>query len=506
MTVFSLEWHLWKNWAPGYHFINSSFHITDAILLFLIFLYLFKNRWLAVLTSLIFLVHPLQTEAVTYVSGLGDSLSAFFIFSGILFYLKFRISNKQPLKSSFYFSSLLMYIFSLMSKETAIVMPVYLSLVDFFFLFENKKYSFKEALKDIGKVIWPFFVLAGLYVLLRATVLNFENSFNLYNEENAFTSNFHIRLFTFFRILTIYFGLLFWPLNLHMERTVNIALSFNSPSVIFGFFLSLALSVFAFLKFKKFPIISFGIIWFFIGLSPVSNILVPISGLIYEHWLYLPLIGVFLSLFSLGSIIGEKYQLQKTFLIIFVLTLIFFSFLTIKRNRDWRNPIVFYSQTLKYSPNSYRVINNLGMAYADRKDYYTAEKMYKRAIKLDRKNPVAYHNLANLYKNSGRIDLAIKNYKIAISLDKKFFFSYNMLADLYLKHKEYEKAREIFDEYIRNNGPNINIFIVLAKISILGKKPKTALSYLEKALKIEPNNQFIKISIANIKNLINREK
>ena len=506
LTVFSLEWHTWKNWAPGYHFINMSFHITDAILLFLILLYLFKNRWLAILTSLIFLVHPLQTEAVTYVSGLGDSLSAFFIFIGILFYLKFRISEKPPLKSVFYFSSLLMYVFSLMSKETAIVMPAYLFIVDFYFLFKNKRYPLRKALKDIGKTIWPFFVLAGLYIWLRATVLNFENSFNLYNEKNAFTSNFHIRLFTFFRVLTIYFSLLFWPLNLHMERTVNIAFSLNSFSVIFGAFLSLTLIVFAFTKFKKFPIISFSIIWFFIGLAPVSNIFIPISGLIYEHWLYLPLIGIFLPLLSLILITGKKYRLQKTLLVSLILLLIFFSFLTIKRNRDWRNPIIFYNQTLKYAPNSYRIINNLGMAYADEKDYRNAERMYKRAIKLDRKNPVAYHNIANLYRNKGKTDLAIKNYKIAIALNKKFFFSYNMLADLYLKNKEYEKAREVLDEYIKNNGPNINIFIILSKISMLEKKPKIALSYLEKALKIEPNNQFIKISIANIKNLTNTEK
>ena len=99
LTVFSLEWHLWKDWAPGYHFVNTSFHITDAVLLFFILLYIFKNRWLAFFTALVFLVHPLQTEAVTYVSGLGDSLSVFFMFLGILFYLKFRISKKHLCKA-----------------------------------------------------------------------------------------------------------------------------------------------------------------------------------------------------------------------------------------------------------------------------------------------------------------------------------------------------------------------------------------------------------------------
>jgi len=296
LLIFSLEWHLWKNWAPGYHFVNTSFHLADAILLFFILLYIFKNHTLALFTALVFLVHPLQTEAVTYVSGLGDSLSVFFIFLGILLYLKFRLSQKALLQSPFYFLSLLMYILALMSKETAIVMPAFVFLADFFFQRENLELNLKDKLKKIGKGLWPFLVIGGIYVLLRATVLNFKNTFNLYNEENIFTSNFYVRLFTFFRVLTVYFGLLFLPFNLHMERSVEIATSLNSLSVIFGGLIFLSLLFLAFSQFKKLPILSFGILWFFIGLAPTSNLIVPVSGLLYEHWLYLPLIGIFLIL------------------------------------------------------------------------------------------------------------------------------------------------------------------------------------------------------------------
>lgn len=183
-----------------------------------------------------------------------------------------------------------MYIFALMSKETAVIMPALIVIVDFFSL-DNK--DFKEKLKSIGKIISPFFILAGAYILLRATVLNFKNTFNLYNEENIFTSNFYIRLFTFFRILTVYFGLLFWPLNLHMERSVEIATSLNSFSVILGGLIFFGLLALTFSQLKRLPILSFGIFWFFISLAPTSNLLIPISGLLYEHWLYLPMIGIF---------------------------------------------------------------------------------------------------------------------------------------------------------------------------------------------------------------------
>ena len=445
LSVFSLEWHLWKDWPPGYHFINTSAHIGNAIILFFILRYLFNSHWMSFLTALFFLICPLQTEAVTYVSGLGDPLYAFFVFLGILFYLKFRTSQKMPSKNIFYFLSLLMYILALMSKETAIIMPAIIFIVDFFF---QKELSPKEKLKKIIKTTWPFLILAGIYILLRATVLNFKNTFNLYNEENLFTSGFSIRLLTFFRVLTIYFSLLFCPLGLHMERSVEITGHWFSPDVILGFSIFLGLLISAFIQFKRTPILSFGILWFFIGLAPTSNLLVPISGLLYEHWLYLPLIGIFLILIWLGVIVTRKRNFQKIVAGIFIFYLVLFSTLTIKRNKEWSNPITFYNQTLRYAPTSYRVINNLGMAYADKGNQIKAEETYKKAIAIDPLNPVAWHNLGNTYRAIGKKDLAIDNFKTALSLDPKFIFSYNALLSLYQEEKNYQKAKEAFQRYL----------------------------------------------------------
>src|SRR3990167_1802841 len=189
LFVFSLEWHLCESWAPGYHFVNASFHIANAILLFAILFYIFKKRLPAIFTALIFLLHPIQTEAVAYVNSLGDSLSVFFIFLGILVFLKYKFSGRPQFSSGYYWFSLGAYVFALMSKETAVIMPALIFLIDFLFL--NPVLDLKEKFKSALKSIWPFIVIAGVYILLRATVLNFRNSFNLYDEENFFTSNFY---------------------------------------------------------------------------------------------------------------------------------------------------------------------------------------------------------------------------------------------------------------------------------------------------------------------------
>ena len=498
LAVFSTGWHLWGDWPAGYHFINISLHIANAILLFLILMGLFKNHWLAFFTASAFLVHPLQTEAITYTVGTADPLWVLFIFLLIFYYSKFFVFEQKSLNVKFYWLSLTLFIFALMSKETAIIMPA-LIVIFSWFLDIDKDYSLKERAVKIWHNLWPFLVIAGFYLFLRATVLNFKNSFNFYDgAPSVFASNFYIRILTFFKILTTYFELIFWPHDLHMERTIDIAASFFAPDVILGAIVFAALLILAFTQRRRWPILSFGVLWFLIGLAPVSNILVPINGLLYEHWLYFSLGGIFLALFWAIFAIGRKLNLQKIFSAIIIFYLIFLGYLTVKRNRDWQNPIAFYNQILQYTPNSYRVINNLGMEYAEISDYNNAEITYKKAIDLAPDIAVAYNNLANVYKNTGKENLAEQYFKNAINVDQGFLYAYNNLADIYLKRKEYQKAQELFESYLTKNGDRIDTLFLLVQIAVAEKDSKGALDYLERALKIDPQNQSIQSAIQQL--------
>lgn len=528
LTVFSLQWQMWQDWAPGYHFVNASFHIANSIILFYILFYLFKNAWLSLFTVFVFLAHPLQTEAVTYVAGLGDPLSVFFMFTGLFCYLKFRITGKDAIESKMYYISLLMYILALMTKETAIIMPGLIFLTDFFFI-EKREKPFLEKLKRSLQRIISFASIGLFYIFLRATVLNFGASFNLYGEPTPFTQNFHYRLFTFFRTLTVYLRLLFLPFNLHMERTVEIATSFFSPSVILGAFIFAGSISLAFLLLKKAPVVSFGIFWFFIALFPMSNLLVPVNDLIYEHWMYVPLIGIFVIIIWLaqkvGNLVSKKQEsrknhiqvnswakyiqstnwLEKLLLFFFLLFLIFLSVLTIRRNRDWRDPITFYNQTLEYAPNSYRIINNLGMAYTDVGDYAKAEETYKRAIKLNPDIPVAYHNLANSYQEMGEEELAIENYKNAISNNPAFLNSYVALADLYLENQNVQEARSVYEQALGHTDLDLDILFYLGELAFQQNDLEGSILYLEQALEINPGDVSIRQSILEIRRLIEEE-
>jgi tetratricopeptide (TPR) repeat protein len=440
LIVFSIEWHLAQNSPYLYHFFNVVVHISNAILLFLLILKLFSSENLAFLSALIFLIHPLQTESVTYVSGLSGPLSFLFLNLGFLSYLK-GLESKKTYKSWHYYLSLFLLILALMTREEMIIAPLLFALVAIFFYFQKTN----QNIKKIIFTLLPFFAIVLVYGFLRITILHFEDVEKFYPP--IFAENIFVRIVTFLRIFLIYLGLIFFPKDLHMERSINIITSINFGAIL-GFLIFLILVTLALIYFKKRPVFSFGIFWFLISLSIHSNIIIIKSAFLYEHWLYIALFGLFLSLFDIFYQISLKNQTTK---IIFTCLFIIFALLlgvrTIIRNNDWKDPITFYQQTLKFAPSSYRVLNNLGMSYADEQKFEEAKYYYQKAIEIDPKNAVAYHNLANVLSSEGDFNQAEEMYKKAIALDEKFYPAYAGLLRLYTHSQNSKAAEDLIQKY-----------------------------------------------------------
>ena len=304
--------------------------------------------------------------------------------------------------------------------------------------------------------MWPFIILAIIYVVLRATVLNFNNSFNFYNASNAFTTHPSIRIFTFFKAMVQYTGFLFFPYQLRVERDFPWAQSPMEWDVIAGGLLVGFMLYAAFKYWKTRPLISFGVGWFFIAIVPASNILVPINSTLYEHFLYMPMIGIALIVAHLSLEWAQKRYFLPTLLKIFTVIIIIFCAVNIHRNLDWRTSIGFYEQLITYRPDDYRVINNLGMEYANKGIHDKALATYLKAIALDPKNPVAYHNIAGTYRDTGHTQLALENFNKAIELNPNFIFSYRSLADLYWRLGQYEECKENLLQILRIDPTDSN--------------------------------------------------
>jgi len=173
----------------------------------------------------------------------------------------------------------------------------------------------------------------------------------------------------------------------------------------------------------------------------------------YEHWLYLPMIGFWLSLFCLlilgwQKIKNEKWKdiLKYIGLSLLIIYICGFSILTIQRNTDWKDPITFYEHNLKYTPNSFIQRNNLGMAYADAGFYQKSVVEYQKAIEIKDVYPQVHYNLANSLDKLGQTEEAIKEYKIAIKMSPSFSYPYNNLLVIYLREGRKEEAEALLEQ------------------------------------------------------------
>ena len=472
---FAIDKLIWGQNVFGYHLVNLTVHISAGVLLFLLLLEIGIGQWGSFFITLFFLIHPIQTEAVTYINSRGDSLYAMFLFGSLWVFAK---GMKAKVNKLGWVGVILLYILSILSKETAIAaFPLFFVLI-FIKVFKNpQKFS-----QSIQLYIMPLFV-AGLsvvtvtlYAFLRLSVLNFQDTLNYYTGATFYSTHLFVRLFTFARVLWVYIGLLLWPYPLHMERSVALVTSVWSWEVwgILGLVFSILYLVFWEIRKNKSGIILLGLAFSTCLLIPVSGI-IPINGILYEHWLYVPMVGVAVMVYGVVSFWGAmkatpesrndpehpkgtSYPVaaqaritvfNKILFSFALLLIILYIVLTVRQNNIWADPVVFYRYTLSFAPDSARLHNNLGMSLANIGDTKDSIVEYEKALNSGLGYPEIYNNLGNAEIATGSYKDAEKNLKKALQLAPQFTVAKNNLFKLYLLTKQYDKARRLYGNDIQ---------------------------------------------------------
>ena len=496
LLTFAVNYVLGGENPIGYHLLSNILHIADSILIFYLLHLVFKNKFIPFWVSLIWLVHPLQTEAVTYISGRGDPLYVFFMLCALWLWIPTcDIKNDRHRKSVIGYSLLAIsfLVLALLSRETAVIFP-FLAMVFYisFISHERLLTSLKTALiKTL-----PYFGIVFIYGVLRLTVLNFENTLNFYSQSNIYAESFMVRMYTFLNVLWIYAGLMIMPLKQHMERSVTVYTYFwNLPT--FGSF-SVLVAVLGMLRYlykhqlstlnsqlSTFRIWFFAVGWFFVNLGMTSGV-TPINAQLYEHWLYLALLG------PLTLVIFYLYGMFKTnkrpirALIIFTLIGVsaFFSSLSVKRNILWGDSIKFFKNILEYEPDSARINNNLGYLYYDKGDKEKAEEYYWKAAETTGNSfPQPYFNLGSILQEKGDIRGAIVVFEKAIELDPNFAYPYPNLAVIYASQGDLIKATSYLEK-LKELQPQLQrVYYNLALIYIERNDYDSAYQNLQDGLK-----------------------
>ncbi len=481
---FAIDHAIWGLTPFGFHLTNTVLHILAGLILLKLLRSLHIPKAAAFWISLFFLIHPLQTEAVVYVNSRGDSLYTFFLLAGaLLFYKSFSFVTRNFFPAGIELSvsklhlligSALCFLLSILSKEIALAgIGIYgLLLLNHIFSQRNVKLALTSARAQIITLVALTAGLIG-YLALRFFKLSFASEASFY-AGTPYGSSLLVRLGTFCHALWEYWRLLLFPYPLHMERTLAIPTELT-PQIVGAILILSTVFVAGIVQWRKKQntTMLFGLFWFLGLLVPVSGI-VPINGLMYEHWLYLPMVGFWLVLWSgMEEMIVARKFLSTLLQFIMPVVAIIFVLLTVRQNYLWGEPERFYRYTIQYT-DSARLRNNLGMTLASKGKWEEAIDAYSQAVAQSDAYPQTHHNLGNLYRKLNRTQEAEVEYRAALTLDPSFLFSYLGLFELYVEKAEYASALQVLDD-VESRGINpANLRMLRATVTTLQTASESA--------------------------------
>ncbi len=568
--TFALNYKLHGLDVTGYHVFNLLVHLINALLVYLLVVFTFNTPWfsgdglkditglrhsrnrMALFTALLFVSHPVQTQAVTYISQRFASLATMFYLLSIVMYIKWRSSNEQramsneqramsnesstmialfsallfvshpiqtqavtyivqrftSLATMFYLLSLVMYIkwreskeqgaegreqasneqgaksyapgamlyavsiisavLAMKTKEIAFTLPFVITLYEFTFL--NKLPSKTGRLK---RFLYLVPVLLTL-LIIPLSLVNLDKPLGDAIGELRETSQETEEiprwsyLITQFRVIVTYLRLFFIPVSQNLDYDYPLYKSFFEPNVFlsFTFLLSIVASCIYLLYAKRYRLhaarlIAFGIFWFFMTLSVESSV-IPIRDAINEHRLYLPGIGLIIA-FAASVVHAWKFMGQRRRFAVFSSTgplIIFMTVITIvfsvaayQRNSVWQDEVKLWEDVARKSPRKTRTHINLGVAYYKQGLLNEAVLEYKTALMLKPDYAIAHNNLGNAYYAQGRTNEAVQEYKAALRLNPSLAETHYNIGNIYMSEGRLnEAAQEYRTALVLNPG------------------------------------------------------
>ncbi len=490
-VTFALNYYFHQYNVEGYHLVNIVIHILAGIFLFIFVQTTLKlpslktevdhSFMVAFFAALLWLVHPIQTQSVTYIVQRMNSLAALFYILAFWLYVKGRLAA-QPVKKWGWFSgALLAWLFALGSKQNAATLPFFVFLYEWYFFQDLSADWLKRKLKFVILIFFVFGLISLLY--LGPDPLEKLSSIKDFANKEFTLSE---RIMTQFRVVVHYFSLIFFPhpsrLNLDYDfplsnSLINPLTTLPSVAVIVGL-VGLALYLA-----KRQRLISFCLLWFFGNLAIESSV-IPLA-IIFEHRLYLPSM-----LFCLIPVIICFRYIKPNWLVTVLLCalVIVFSVWTYQRNAVWQNELSLWSDIVKKSPNKARPHLNLGENLSNKGRVAEATQQYRQALRINPRYAKAHFNLANVLQQQGRDAEAIKHYNTAIQIEPGYMEAHNNLGLALAKQGQRKEAIKHYLEILKINPAQAkahsNIGVALTELG----ETDQAISHFHQALDIDPND------------------
>lgn len=522
LTILSLaiDYHYSKLDAVLYHKTNLLLHLMNVLLVFF-FIYQLSGNLpdsllrretnnagkleVAVIVALLFGIHPMRVESVTWIAERKDVLYTFFFLSALLSYLKYTQTGKW----THYALTLVLFICSVLSKAVAVVLPVVLLLID---LYQGRKINLKSLLPKL-----PFFAFSLILGFIAYSIQSKESIAAF----NTFTI-FQRIMFACYGFI-MYIVKLFLPVNLSAYYPYPFTDASGNVPVYFMImpFIVLIIASGVAWSLKKTKIIAFGFAFYFITAALVLQFISVGQVIMADRYSYVPYLGLFF-------IIGEGYRYvkskndrrwklwNKVFFAVLAGSAALFSYLTYERTKVWQNSETLWTDVISKYPYVETAYENRGNYYAHLNKLDDALKDYETLLKMKTKNQKIYSNLGNIYGLRKEFDKSLNAYSQAIAMQADNPEAHLNRAITYSMMRKYPEAFADYEIAMKKLPDNIialknRSYTYLASgefekslidyDKLLSLYPADTLSYLNRGI-VKFNMQKYRDAISDFKTFI----
>jgi hypothetical protein len=502
--LYIASYHLFGLNPTGYHIQAIILTIAIAILVYLITDLLVKSPFTALVTGIFFALHPMHVEAFTWITSSMDMFGMLFGFGAIYTYLRWRITNRTWQ----YTVALLLTFLAIFSNEVTLSIPILIALVTYLFPTKNIKHTYIA--------VAPFFlaIVANWYV--RVTLLHIGARF--YYIENSIWKTFLIML----RAFWVYVQTLVFPTNLTINHALgsgitswsieliekgsraNIAvkaLTITDPIVLLSFTIIFVLFLSAVLVHKKHPIYSFAVLWFFISMIPVSN-LIPTEAMMTERYAFLASYGYVLMLALLCTTFARMTSLStlrsRLAWATIAIIILFYTGKTIQRNSEWQHDGLLWQTAVARNKDAHLPHLSLASYYVAAGNVQGALDMYLSAVELSPNQADIDVFIAAMYHSLGKDTESVIYLNRAIKKNPWHAEAYFRLGNIYKTSEQYNLAISAYANGLKIIPDNTLMLNNLGVVySILGKYTEAKTAFTQ-AITLDPNYESAKQNLEKL--------
>ncbi|MFP4472967.1 MAG: tetratricopeptide repeat protein [Candidatus Omnitrophota bacterium] len=493
-SSFALNYMIHGDQVFGYHLVNFLIHMINVFLVWWLVRGMLcspagekclrKDRvpYAGFFAALLFLTHPIQTQAVTYIYQRHASLAALFylLTAGLYIHGRLRERAGRPYVG-FYLAAGLSCVLGMFTKQNVFTLPVMLIVMEAALFQSGSRFYLRRKFWLRAAVIAVFLLIIPALQSFRTIDIISSTTRRLSNDHADVTSM--VYFFTQWRVLLKYLQLILVPVGQSLDHAMPLSYSpLHFPTAFAGLIMALFLLT-GFLLWTRHRLASLAVFWFFIT-AAVECSFVPIRHVIFEHRMYLPLAGIaMLFAFWLCSWRSLKKAGAVLAVVICVLGL-----LTYFRNQDWASRVALWKNVIRNAPLQSRGHDNLAAAYQSRGDRASAMIHYQTALLLDPTNKETWTNIGSIYAAQGHHGMALWYFDQALDISPGYADALNNKGALLLKLGRVEEAEDLFRKAIKQYPGRLEPWMNLAEIYQRRRNDTRAVELYRHVLTMYPAN------------------